>query len=221
MDYFKYKGSSSGLDKIALTKLYYILNSLNGDINILEFGSGQSTQFFIDYKLETNKNISILSYDNDPNYCFKNTEKFDFLDLKIKNLIKCNNNDFDEMLNSKTYDKSKFAIVDLLPYNHPEFWRQRNCFYDINSDELNRKYDLIIIDGPNGNGRNIAYLHLQNCVKPGSIIFIDDFNASDGDYDYKFIENLKNILNVEEIETFTNNNPSWDFGCNFAIYRVI
>lgn len=166
MDYFKYKGSSSGLDKIALTKLYYILNSLNGDINILEFGSGQSTQFFIDYKLETNKNISILSYDNDPNYCFKNTEKFDFLDLKIKNLIKCNNNDFDEMLNSKTYDKSKFAIVDLLPYNHPEFWRQRNCFYDINSDELNRKYDLIIIDGPNGNGRNIAYLHLQNCVKP-------------------------------------------------------
>ena len=125
------------------------------------------------------------------------------------------------MLNSKTYDKSKFAIADLLPYNHPKFWRQRNCFYDINSDELNRKYDLIIIDGPNGNGRNIAYLHLQNCVKPGSIIFIDDFNASDGDYDYKFIENLKNILNVEEIETFTNNNPSWELGCNFAIYRVI
>ena len=84
MDYFKYKGSSSGLDKIALTKLYSILNSLNGDINILEFGSGQSTQFFIDYKLQTNKNISILSYDNDPNYCFKNTEKFDFLDLKNK-----------------------------------------------------------------------------------------------------------------------------------------
>tara|TARA_Y100000992_G_scaffold16559_1_gene9606 strand:+ start:156 stop:821 length:666 start_codon:yes stop_codon:yes gene_type:complete len=221
MDYFKYKGSGSGLDKIALTKLYYILNSLNGDINILEFGSGQSTQFFIDYKLQTNKNISILSYDNDPNYCFKNTEKFDFLDLKIKNLIKCNNNDFVEMLNSKTYDKNKFAIADLLPYNHPKFWRQRNCFYDINSDELNIKYDLIIIDGPNGNGRNIAYLHLQNCVKPGSIIFIDDFNASDGDYDYKFIENLKNILNVEEIETFTNNNPSWEFGCNFAIYKVI
>ncbi len=51
------------------------------------------------------------------------------------------------------------------------------------------------------------------------IIFIDDFNASDGDYDYKFIENLKNILNVEEIEIFTNNNPSWEFGCNFAIFR--
>ncbi len=64
-------------------------------------------------------------------------------------------------------------------------------------------------------------MHLQNCVKSGSILFIDDFNASDGDYDYKFIENLKNILNVEEIETFTNNNPSWEFGCNFAIYRVI
>ena len=32
---------------------------------------------------------------------------------------------------------------------------------------------------------------------------------------------LKNILNVEEIESFTNDNPSWEFGCNFAIYRVI
>ena len=221
MDYFKYKGSGSGLDKIALTKLYTILNSFNDDINILEFGSGQSTQFFIDYKLQTEKNISILSYDNDPNYCFKNTNKYKFLDLKIKKLIKCNAPDYDEMIKTKLYDRNKFNIAELLPYNHQKFWRQRNCFYDINSGELNKKYDLIILDGPNGNGRNIAYLHLQNCVKPGTVIFIDDFNASDGDYDYKFIENLKNILNVEEIETFTNNNPSWEFGCNFAIYRVI
>ena len=63
MDYNKYKGYSSGLDKIALTKLYYILNSLNGDINILEFGSGFSTSFLIDYKFFSGKNIFIDSYE--------------------------------------------------------------------------------------------------------------------------------------------------------------
>lgn len=220
MNYEKYK-CGSGLDKIALQKLFDILNGFKGNIQILEFGSGQSTQFLVDYKLYTNKNINIDSYDNDTKYCFQNSKEYNFLNLKITELISCSDEHFNKQLEEKKYNGEYFTKHELLPYNHPKFWRQRNCFYDIKSDELDKKYDLIIIDGPNGNGRNIAYLHLQNCVKPGSIIFIDDFNASDGDYEYKFIENLKNLLNVEEIETFINDNPSWEFGGNFAIYMVI
>ena len=57
MDYEKYRGTYSGLDKLALSKLFDILNSLENNIRILEFGSGQSTQFLVDYKLYSNKNI--------------------------------------------------------------------------------------------------------------------------------------------------------------------
>jgi hypothetical protein len=40
----------------------------------------------------------------------------------------------------------------------------------------NRKYDLILIDGPNGSGRSLWFSKLRQCVKTGSILLIDDFN---------------------------------------------
>ena len=225
MDYEKYRGTYSGLDKLALSKLFDILNSLENNIRILEFGSGQSTQFLVDYKLYSNKNIIIDSYDNDEKYCFQNSKKYHFLNLKIKPLISCSDETFNKQLNEKKYNREYFTPHKLLPYNHPNFWRQRNCFYDIDKQDLKEKYDLIIIDGPNGNGRNIAYLHIQDHIKSSSAIFIDDYNSHDNNYDYKFIDNLKNILNVEELYTHTNlplnNKTCWTDGGNFAIYKVI
>jgi hypothetical protein len=37
-------------------------------------------------------------------------------------------------------------------------------------------YDLILIDGPNGNKRSMWYEKIRNHVKEGTIILIDDFN---------------------------------------------
>lgn len=223
MNYEKYRGTGAGLDKVALSKLFNILNGLEDNIKILEFGSGQSTQFLVDYKLYSDKNINIDSFDNDEKYCFQDSKKYDFLNLKIKPLISCTDKNFNKQLEEKRYNREYFTVHKLLPYDHLKFWRQRNCFYDIDKQELKEKYDLIIIDGPNGNGRNMAYLHIQDHIKSGSIIFIDDYNSRDNNYDYKFIDNLKNILNVEEVYTNTNinNKDSWNIGGNFAIYRVI
>ena len=51
---------------------------------------------------------------------------------------------------------------------------------------------------------------------------IDDHNSRDGNFDYKFIENLKNIISVKEIYVHENNiNPSWENGKNFALFQVI
>ena len=37
-------------------------------------------------------------------------------------------------------------------------------------------YDLILVDGPNGDKRSLWYEKIRNYVKEGSIILIDDFN---------------------------------------------
>jgi len=37
-------------------------------------------------------------------------------------------------------------------------------------------YDLILIDGPNGDKRALWYSKIRQAVKPGTIILIDDFN---------------------------------------------
>jgi len=220
MNYNKYV-STAGLDSIALQKIFDCLENMNGKtINILEFGSGHSTDFLVDYKFYSNKNIIIDSYDNDINYCYKNKKNNAFLNLNVNPLISCNDEDYHKLLEQGEYDASYFHLHNMLPYNHPKFWRQKNCFYQI--ENLREHYDLVIIDGPNGNGRNIAYLHIKDRVKKNSIIFIDDYNSKDGDYDYEFIPNLKKLINVEEI--YTHNKaiqPTWKNGGFFAIYKVI
>lgn len=37
-------------------------------------------------------------------------------------------------------------------------------------------FDLILIDGPNGDKRSLWYSKIRNNVKPGTIILVDDFN---------------------------------------------
>jgi len=223
MDLLKYK-SGPGLDKIALEQLFNILENKENDkksvVNILEFGSGFSTHFLVDYKEFSGKEIYIDSFDNDPKWCFQNSDKFPFLNLNVSPLLSCNEEDFNKQMKNKEYNKNCFKKHISLPYGHPKYWRQRNCFYDI--EELKTHYDLVILDGPNGNGRSLSYLHFKDKVRKGSFILIDDHNSKDGDFDYKFIKYLKNIIPVKEIYIHENNiDPSWEKGVNFALFEVI
>ena len=62
MDFNKYNSKGSGLDIIALKQIFKLLSFgeyAKNELNILEFGSGFSTQFLVDYKLYSNKNITI------------------------------------------------------------------------------------------------------------------------------------------------------------------
>ena len=51
-----YKNEGMGLSKLAFEKLYSILEGMD-ECNIIEFGSGISTRFFVDYKLTSKKEI--------------------------------------------------------------------------------------------------------------------------------------------------------------------
>ena len=223
MDLSKYK-SGPGLDLIALKNLFKILESKGNNktdiVNILEFGSGFSTQFLVDYKEYSKKNIFIDSFDNDPKWCFQNADKYPFLNLNVAPLISCNEHDFNKQIKKKTFNKDYFKKHVSLPYGHPKYWRQRNCFYDVKN--LKNNYDLVIVDGPNGNGRSISYLHFKDKVSKGTFILIDDHNSKDGDFDYKFIEYLKNIIDVKEVYIHENKiNPCFENGSNFALFEVV
>jgi len=63
----------AGLNRTAYIKLLEILNSYDDNklIRVLEFGSGMSTKFFIDYKNIYNKNLEIVSFDDNEEWCYK------------------------------------------------------------------------------------------------------------------------------------------------------
>ena len=79
------------------------------------------------------------------------------------------------------------------PRRKPTFSRQINCFYDIDEYDLQKNYDLVILDGPHGNGRNLAFLIIKQYIEPGTFIFIDDI------VHYDFEEKLKMCYDVDEI----------------------
>lgn len=64
-----------------------------------------------------------------------------------------------------------------LPKNLNDF--QVN-FYDESDIETvqmpDRTYDLVLIDGPNGDKRKFWYSKIKRCVKEGTILLVDDFN---------------------------------------------
>lgn len=175
---------------LCIPTLQMLLNIIkNNNIkNIIEFGSGKSTEFLIDARNEFNLDYTIDSFDNSNVYCYKGEQK-DFLKLNITNLISCEDFEYENMFKTKKFDKSSFSIVT------GEFDAKiKNATYDINENMLKSTYDLVIIDGPHGNGRNFTNFYIENRLKSGSFIVVDDF------FHYDFVDKIKLFFNVEVIE---------------------
>ena len=72
--------------------------------------------------------------------------------------------------------------------------------------------DLVVLDGPNGNGRSISFLHLKDKLSKKSFILIDDSDH------YDFVERCKQVLNAEVI--VHENDPSIHPLFNYTIVEV-
>lgn len=211
MDIEKYKNDGWGLSRIGFQKILEILEGFdNTGVKIIEFGSGKSTEFFDDYITETDKNITVVSYDDNIEYAYKPSIN-DRVEVKLRNLVECTDVTFNEIFNKKTIEESSFH-----PKKTPLTTRQKNNFYDISSDEIVGMYDLVVLDGPNGNGRSIAFLHLIDHLKNGSFVFIDDYT------DYDFVERFNQLFDYEVYyETKSGMVDQWNKGGNFIILKVI
>jgi hypothetical protein len=186
-EYNYYSNGGWGLCKPTLEWIYNIIKN-NNIKNIIEFGSGKSTEFLIDVRKELNLNYNIDSFDNDENYCY-NGDNHDFLNLQITDLLSCSDSYYNDMFENKVFNKTKFKIVDF------EFDATiKNATYDINLVNLRKNYELVIIDGPHGNGRNFSNFYIKNRIKKGSYIIIDDY------FHYDFVNKTQSFFNVDIIE---------------------
>ena len=209
---------SSGLNKQTYIKLLEQLDAYPEDklIRVLEFGSGASTRFFIDYKAIYNKNLEITSFEDNINMGYKQHSSDTCLTLHIRNLIECSNSDFDNQITNKIFNKELF-------HNRiePSTWRQRNCIYNILDGDMTGIYDIVIIDGCNGNGRNLLYPIIVPYIAADTIILVDDYNSRDNEYDYKFIENIYTFFNLEELYTHTGDDYNYETVGQFMLLKVI
>jgi len=113
---------------------------------------------------------------------------------KIYNLFKNVKNLHYVLFGSNTnYLPSNNEIFDIKIYNENTIENIDFQYYV--SNEL--KFDLILIDGPNGDKRKYWYNKIKNNVKIGTIILIDDFNhyisfseELDRNYEYELLSYL-------------------------------
>ena len=196
-----YKNDGWGISVLGFEKIYERLNEIDFSMfskyNIIEFGSGTSTKFFVDYIQEKNlKNVFITSFENDTKYATK--ARHEQLDLKFRKLMTCSDTDYDEMFKKKGFNQNKMSYL----ISEPQA-RQKNCFYDIEENDIPNQVDFVLLDGPSGNGRNFAFLHLLGKLQKDSIVFIDDFNHYDFLEKFLLLHNgIEIVRNVEPNDRF-------------------
>ena len=209
MDIKKYKNDGWGLSKKCFLDIENILNKFDNP-NIVEFGSGMSTKFLIDYLNENNKDGKIISFDDNEKFASK--ENDDKLTLHIRKLVECNTHDFNQMFLNGSYSKDKFKIRTIPPHT-----RQENCFYDIEENDFDSNIDLMILDGSHGNGRSIGFLHMKKYITKGSYVVIDDFNH------YDFVERFKMIFPNSKLYSEADGGRinQWVTGGVYKIFEIL
>ncbi|MEF3307167.1 hypothetical protein [Paenibacillus sp. GYB003] len=70
----------------------------------------------------------------------------------------------------------------------------RNAFYDrVDLPLAERSADVLIVDGPHGNGRSLAYPLFGGKLKPDALVLIDDFDH------YPFLADLGRVFRYSEL----------------------
>lgn len=116
-------------------------------LDVLEFGSGQSTEGFLDF-LNLNRLPGV--YD-----CFDASKEYAHPIAKIKPLINLDTN-----------------LINLDIHN-----LYVNTFYVLEEVDFNsREYGLVVLDGHHGPGRSEAWKYTVGRLKKNCIVVIDDYD---------------------------------------------
>jgi hypothetical protein len=82
--------------------------------------------------------------------------------------------------------------------------RLRNCFYELDPSAFAAaSLDGLILDGPHGNGRALAFPLLAHALKPGAVVLLDDFDH------YPFIEQARRVLDVRVLRECETKLKRW------------
>ena len=194
-----------GLHEKVLTHIARVIVE-NKVKTIVEFGSGASTSFLMKLREELSLSYNVFSFDHHPVYSYG--LQHEGLTLTRRDLQSCSNEVFERMFKNRLLEKDEFQSAQ----HEKDNFRAQNVFYDISSSDIPPEVDLVIVDGPNGNGRSIAYLHLIDKISDECIIVLDDSDH------YDFIERCHEVFDTEVL--VHESHPEIHHNFSYAILKV-
>jgi len=158
---------------------------------IVEFGGGASTIFWNNFSME----FSLHSYEHDFVW-FKKLNSYISNNQKIT-LIFSSLRQFSDTEKITLFQKCTLPSLSCNNYTDNKDTSAKNLFYNIRPNDFPlQKIDALVLDGPHGNGRSMAFPLFRDYLKPGSIVLIDDFNH------YPFLDDLSKVFEYKVIKEF-------------------
>ena len=146
------------------------------NLRIAEFGSGISTIFLDRYY---GSQVTLDSYEHQEEFAvdLQKQIRSDKIEVHRRDLWQFADEEYESIFNQKVAFESLYKTGHPLDRELYSRTRVKNCFYQI--DSIGTDYDAVILDGPHGNGRSIAFAVLSGRLKNPAYILIDDCNHYD------------------------------------------
>ncbi len=168
--------------------------------NIVEFGAGYSTLVLAEYLRQIHPKTKLMSFEHQPGYALS-IKTFlpdgSNVQLECVDLWQVDDTTFDQLFWVKDPVAAFKSAATPVPAEHTHETRLRNVFYHYDFETIAADtVDLVILDGPNGNGRSLAFPFLRNAIHLPGWLLVDDYQ------DYPFLDYCHSVFDVKPLRHF-------------------
>lgn len=184
-------------------------SQLEKEYSVVELGGGLSTLFW----REMNKNfpgLMVTTWEHNQQFIDTLNHKVAGSSIRIEHrkLQQYSDLEWGKIFSSHDLKGLEQALLASRPADLPlsEYCNTRahNTFYDINDINFrSSKIDLLVVDGPHGNGRSLAFAAFAKYLTEGTMILIDDVSH------YSFLEMLSKFVTFQIVSTSFSLNKQW------------
>jgi hypothetical protein len=165
---------------------------------IVEFGAGYSTIFLTKFIQQASINATIESFEHQVGFSDRLATTLKRIGNSASTLHTCElvqlaDEHFDQLFRAGA-EPQVLLKEQSVPVPTSRYWETRlhNVFYDYDFSAMpDHSIDLLILDGPNGNGRSIAFPLLKHKLKTPSWVLMDDY------LDHPHLEYLERVFQSE------------------------
>ncbi len=181
----------------------YTLSTFEGPL-IAEFGSGQSTRFW-QYLHQEGVALQVNTFEHHP-YWFETAQRNNpeivlhqaallFVDDEVKQKL---------FAHPENAERTFHEQGKPLPESEWDNTRTQNAFYDVDTSVFaHNAIQAVLLDGPNGSGRSLAFPLLKPYLAKDAIFLIDDYDH------YPFLEELSLVFEYELLHVSHKLGKSW------------
>lgn len=166
-------------------------------LRILELGGGQSTVFWSCLQQLGLLDLRVTTLEHAPEWAdnVRGRVQTNAIDVVKQPLRQVSDEEWSELFANPDQARVRWMRIGAeVPEDQYRHYTIRNTFYG-NLSQVNLEpmsVDVLVLDGPHGNGRSLAFPLFSAQLKPDAWVLINDFDH------YPFLDDLDRVFHFEE-----------------------